>query len=137
MISYYLPEKSSSIAVLGKNVKILGYSKVILDIERLRGEFSVWVDTVDGKIFVSSDTFVRDVIYMSSTDLDMEGYYIIDNRSVSCKFLKLVYNSIHHAYLITFEFPMKKEHVSDNIHTKAKKQDDKGEFNRFKMMDFE
>jgi len=137
MISYYLPEKESSLTVYGKNIKIRGYSKVLIEVERLRGEYSVWVNTSDAKVLVSGDSLLKDVIFMGSMDLDQTGLYSFDTKSVNCKFKKLVYHSIYHSYLITFEFPLNKAYVADNAIIPQKKDNEKSEYTRFKMMDID
>jgi hypothetical protein len=137
MISYYLPEKESSLTVYGKNIKIRGYSKVLIEVERLRGEYSVWVNTSDAKVLVSGDSLLKDVIFMGSMDLDQTGLYSFDTKSVNCKFKKLVYHGIYHSYLITFEFPLNKAYVADNTVSPQKKDNEKSEYTRFKMMDID
>lgn len=130
----YIPIREATLKHGGKDMPVMGVKGFIMEIERLKATYEVWLNVNDAiSIVAASDNAVTSAISLVPTDMNEPAIFVIDETKVSCIIKHYAYHSLKHAYLVKIEFMLPRNEVKTYIFEKDNGNDE--EQTRFDILD--
>ncbi len=130
----YIPIREATLKHGGKDMPIIGIKGFVMEIERLKATYEIWVNINDAtSIVAASDNAVTSAISLAPTDMNEPASFVIDELTVSCTIKHYAYHSLKHAYLVKIEFPLMRDQVKTYIFEKDNGNNE--EQTRFDILD--
>lgn len=130
-LNSYIPAKSFNILFGNHGINVSGICTINLEIDRLQGTYTVWVDTVAGAPLIGG--YDSGKIMMSSMDVDYDVILEIDNFKTPGKIKRIDYSGMKHAYMVTIEVIIDKKKARPYMYKED--EEDTGDFTRFDILD--
>lgn len=97
----YIPKFPMYIQYGSDSINISGIYKFEIEVDRCKASYSVWVDTVQINPLLPPGK--KNMILLSTHEVDKEGNLCLPNATFPCNIVKLNYQSKRHGYIVLLE----------------------------------